>query len=65
MRCWRGVALLLCLVVVGGPVLALEPSLDSLETGERGRVATVVDGDTVMLEGVGGGFTWGAVLLDF
>ena len=22
-------------------------------------------GDTVMLEGVGGGFTWGAVLLDF
>jgi 3-oxoacyl-[acyl-carrier-protein] synthase-3 len=21
-------------------------------------------GDTVMLEGVGGGFTWGAVLLD-
>ena len=27
-----------------------------------GRVKT---GDTVMLEGVGGGFTWGAVLLDF
>jgi len=22
-------------------------------------------GDTVLLEGVGGGFTWGAVLLDF
>jgi 3-oxoacyl-[acyl-carrier-protein] synthase-3 len=22
-------------------------------------------GDCVMLEGVGGGFTWGAVLLDF
>jgi 3-oxoacyl-[acyl-carrier-protein] synthase-3 len=22
-------------------------------------------GDTLMLEGVGGGFTWGAVLLDF
>jgi len=22
-------------------------------------------GDTVMLEGVGGGFTWGAVLLDY
>jgi 3-oxoacyl-[acyl-carrier-protein] synthase-3 len=22
-------------------------------------------GDSVMLEGVGGGFTWGAVLLDF
>jgi len=28
----------------------------------RGRVR---HGDTVMLEGVGGGFTWGAVLLDF
>jgi 3-oxoacyl-[acyl-carrier-protein] synthase-3 len=27
----------------------------------RGRIAR---GDTVMLEGVGGGFTWGAVLLD-
>ncbi len=27
-----------------------------------GRIAR---GDTVMLEGVGGGFTWGAVLLDF
>ncbi len=27
-----------------------------------GRIKT---GDTVMLEGVGGGFTWGAVLLDF
>jgi len=26
-----------------------------------GRIAP---GDTVMLEGVGGGFTWGAVLLD-
>jgi 3-oxoacyl-[acyl-carrier-protein] synthase-3 len=25
----------------------------------------VKPGDTVMLEGVGGGFTWGAVLLDF
>ncbi len=28
----------------------------------RGRIQR---GDTVMLEGVGGGFTWGAVLLDF
>ena len=26
---------------------------------------TIARGDTVMLEGVGGGFTWGAVLLDF
>jgi 3-oxoacyl-[acyl-carrier-protein] synthase-3 len=29
------------------------------------RVGQVRTGDTVMLEGVGGGFTWGAVLLDF
>ncbi len=29
------------------------------------RDGRVVRGDTVLLEGVGGGFTWGAVLLDF
>ena len=29
------------------------------------RTGRVKRGDTVMLEGVGGGFTWGAVLLDF
>lgn len=29
------------------------------------RQGRVQRGDTVMLEGVGGGFTWGAVLLDF
>jgi 3-oxoacyl-[acyl-carrier-protein] synthase III len=29
------------------------------------RAGKVRAGDTVMLEGVGGGFTWGAVLLDF
>ena len=29
------------------------------------RGGKVKPGDTVMLEGVGGGFTWGAVLLDF
>ncbi|MBS0436812.1 MAG: ketoacyl-ACP synthase III [Proteobacteria bacterium] len=29
------------------------------------RKGQVQRGDTVMLEGVGGGFTWGAVLLDF
>ena len=29
------------------------------------QAGKVVRGDTVMLEGVGGGFTWGAVLLDF
>jgi 3-oxoacyl-[acyl-carrier-protein] synthase-3 len=29
------------------------------------RQGQVRRGDTVMLEGVGGGFTWGAVLLDF
>ncbi|MBB3195148.1 beta-ketoacyl-ACP synthase III [Roseateles terrae] len=29
------------------------------------RSGKIARGDTVMLEGVGGGFTWGAVLLDF
>jgi 3-oxoacyl-[acyl-carrier-protein] synthase-3 len=29
------------------------------------RAGKVQRGDTVMLEGVGGGFTWGAVLLDY
>jgi 3-oxoacyl-[acyl-carrier-protein] synthase III len=29
------------------------------------RSGQIARGDTVMLEGVGGGFTWGAVLLDF
>jgi 3-oxoacyl-[acyl-carrier-protein] synthase-3 len=29
------------------------------------RSGQVARGDTVMLEGVGGGFTWGAVLLDY
>ena len=29
------------------------------------RSGQVRKGDTLMLEGVGGGFTWGAVLLDF
>lgn len=29
------------------------------------RAGSIKRGDTVMLEGVGGGFTWGAVLLDF
>jgi 3-oxoacyl-[acyl-carrier-protein] synthase III len=29
------------------------------------RAGSVQRGDTVLLEGVGGGFTWGAVLLDF
>ncbi len=35
----------------------------ALDTAVRG--GKVERGDTVMLEGVGGGFTWGAVLLDF
>jgi 3-oxoacyl-[acyl-carrier-protein] synthase-3 len=35
----------------------------ALDAGVRdGRIKR---GDTLMLEGVGGGFTWGAVLLDF
>jgi 3-oxoacyl-[acyl-carrier-protein] synthase-3 len=29
------------------------------------RAGKIARGDTLMLEGVGGGFTWGAVLLDF
>ncbi|HVE53413.1 MAG TPA: 3-oxoacyl-[acyl-carrier-protein] synthase III C-terminal domain-containing protein, partial [Ramlibacter sp.] len=29
------------------------------------RAGKVKKGDTLMLEGVGGGFTWGAVLVDF
>ena len=32
---------------------------------EAVRSGKIVRGDTVLLEGVGGGFTWGAVLLDF
>ena len=32
---------------------------------ESVRAGKVARGDTVLLEGVGGGFTWGAVLLDF
>lgn len=36
-----------------------------LALDEAVRSGRVRRGDTVMLEGVGGGFTWGAVLLDF
>ena len=36
-----------------------------LALDEAVRGGQVQRGDTVMLEGVGGGFTWGAVLLDF
>jgi 3-oxoacyl-[acyl-carrier-protein] synthase-3 len=32
---------------------------------EAVRSGKIARGDTVLLEGVGGGFTWGAVLLDF
>jgi 3-oxoacyl-[acyl-carrier-protein] synthase-3 len=35
----------------------------ALDVAVRDR--RIMRGDTVMLEGVGGGFTWGAVLLDF
>ena len=35
----------------------------ALDTAVRG--GRIQPGDTVLLEGVGGGFTWGAVLLDF
>ena len=36
-----------------------------LALDESVRSGKVKPGDTVLLEGVGGGFTWGAVLLDF
>ena len=36
-----------------------------LALDEAVRAGKVRRGDTVLLEGVGGGFTWGAVLLDF
>jgi 3-oxoacyl-[acyl-carrier-protein] synthase III len=36
-----------------------------LALDEAVRSGKVKPGDTVMLEGVGGGFTWGAVLLDY
>ncbi len=36
-----------------------------LALDESVRAGKVKPGDTVMLEGVGGGFTWGATLLDF
>ena len=35
-----------------------------LALDESVRAGTIRPGDTVLLEGVGGGFTWGAVLLD-
>ena len=36
-----------------------------LALDEAVRAGKIKRGDTVLLEGVGGGFTWGAVLLDF
>ena len=36
-----------------------------LALDEAVRTGRINKGDTLMLEGVGGGFTWGAVLLDF
>ena len=36
-----------------------------LALDEAVKSGKVKRGDTLMLEGVGGGFTWGAVLLDF
>ncbi len=36
-----------------------------LALDEAVRSGRIVRGDTLMLEGVGGGFTWGAVLLDY
>jgi 3-oxoacyl-[acyl-carrier-protein] synthase-3 len=36
-----------------------------LALDEAVRAGTIARGDTVLLEGVGGGFTWGAALLDY
>jgi 3-oxoacyl-[acyl-carrier-protein] synthase-3 len=36
-----------------------------LALDEMVRAGRIGRGDTILLEGVGGGFTWGAVLLDF
>ena len=36
-----------------------------LALDEAVRAGKIKRGDTVMLEGVGGGFTWGAALLDY
>jgi 3-oxoacyl-[acyl-carrier-protein] synthase-3 len=36
-----------------------------LALDESVRAGQIARGDTVLLDGVGGGFTWGAVLLDF
>ena len=36
-----------------------------LALDESVRAGKIKRGDTVMLEGVGGGFTWGAALLDY
>ena len=36
-----------------------------LALDESVREGKIKRGDTVMLEGVGGGFTWGAALLDY
>ena len=36
-----------------------------LALDEAVRSGRICRGDTLMLEGVGGGFTWGAVLLDY
>jgi len=36
-----------------------------LALDEAVRAGTIKRGDTVMLEGVGGGFTWGATLFDY
>ena len=40
----------------------LEEASSALDEAVRG--GKIRCGDTVLLEGVGGGFTWGAVLLD-
>ena len=44
------------------PTWGLSQGLDALDWAVRG--GKIKPGETVMLEGVGGGFTWGAVLLN-
>ncbi len=50
MLAWRVLLFVLLLLAGANPARALDPALEALEPGERGRVIEVVDGDTVVLE---------------
>jgi 3-oxoacyl-[acyl-carrier-protein] synthase III len=48
-----------------GPARQHLGGFDAAGAGPRGARRSDPAGETLLLEGVGGGFTWGAVLLDF